>query len=297
MAPRQQQCNTSEQIYITSNVNTNFVSDDFNKESDRLTTFDYCSNTIVFNLRRKFAIQGLYFLNERDQVKCHFCHIVLEKWQTNDDPLADHLKFSPRCSLLNRQPTDNVPLIAGELEQELPPVSYDVCGVDYNGNSRYSYPEYYLDIQRMQTFETWPTSMKQTPFDLVQCGFFYTGMADRVICFCCGLGLGNWEETDTPLAEHVNNNTNCEYLRSTFNEDLIYDALHPIVKKQPIEDSEELNGDDNEDSEKLCKICFDNPSNVAFVPCGHVFCQNCTMFMKNCAVCRANITKRLKLYF
>lgn len=49
--------------------------------------------------------------------------------------------------------------------------------------------------------------------------------------------------------------------------------------------------------EYCCKICMDNPIEVASQPCGHLFCKSC--FEKSnghCFTCRTPISKILNIY-
>ena len=53
-----------------------------------------------------------------------------------------------------------------------------------------------------------------------------------------------------------------------------------------------------EDSQ-LCKICMENEISFVFIPCGHLItCENCALSenLKNCPMCRKQITTRLKTY-
>ena len=46
----------------------------------------------------------------------------------------------------------------------------------------------------------------------------------------------------------------------------------------------------------LCHICYVNERNFVFVPCGHIFCKTCSNKMVRCAICKANITKNIKVF-
>ncbi|CAC5406544.1 BIRC7_8 [Mytilus coruscus] len=59
---------------------------------------------------------------------------------------------------------------------------------------------YYID--REQTFENWPRQIVQKPQHLIQNGFFYTGIGDRVTCFYCGVTVKQWEASDCVETEH-----------------------------------------------------------------------------------------------
>ncbi|XP_052061030.1 uncharacterized protein LOC127701244 [Mytilus californianus] len=65
------------------------------------------------------------------------------------------------------------------------------------------YPKYAIKTTRFSSFTNWPLYMSQTPEDLVNAGFFYTGTEDHCRCFFCGGGLRRWEEEDLPWTEHA----------------------------------------------------------------------------------------------
>ena len=50
----------------------------------------------------------------------------------------------------------------------------------------------------------------------------------------------------------------------------------------------------------MCKICFVNKANMAFVPCGHMsICEGCAEFLPNknkCIICRGRATTIQKIF-
>lgn len=61
------------------------------------------------------AKTGLYFTGISDRVACVFCNLRLHEWNSTDNPVLDHFKYSPHCPLLqNPQITYNVPDDDGE---------------------------------------------------------------------------------------------------------------------------------------------------------------------------------------
>jgi len=46
-----------------------------------------------------------------------------------------------------------------------------------------------------------------------------------------------------------------------------------------------------------CSICMNNKINVALVPCGHTYCDDCICTSSFCYKCRSPIISRIKLYF
>merc|ERR1712242_643286 len=61
--------------------------------------------------------------------------------------------------------------------------------------------------------------------------------------------------------------------------------------KSPEEELQQLKG------QRLCKVCFVEERNVAFLPCGHLICcVNCVPSLKDCPYCRQPITGTLKTF-
>lgn len=49
--------------------------------------------------------------------------------------------------------------------------------------------------------------------------------------------------------------------------------------------------------EPLCCVCMTEPVIMAFAPCGHTFCTNCSKRTYSCHVCRQVVVSRIKLFF
>ena len=71
--------------------------------------------------------------------------------------------------------------------------------------------EYYEN--RLRTFDTYPPQMVPDKYELAKSGFYYTGLADKVICFRCDIKLKDWEKNDNAMNEHEKWSPNCEYLK------------------------------------------------------------------------------------
>ena len=49
---------------------------------------------------------------------------------------------------------------------------------------------------------------------------------------------------------------------------------------------------------KLCQVCMESDACIVFIPCGHLMsCVNCSIELKECAVCRKPITSTVRTYF
>jgi E3 ubiquitin-protein ligase XIAP len=98
-----------------------------NVEMNRLRTFDHWN--VSFIDKHQLALLGFYYLGVSDMVKCYFCGVEIGLWETGDDILTDHMKWSPSCSLIRGHETDNVPLDQDLLNQTLQPIPPDVYGM------------------------------------------------------------------------------------------------------------------------------------------------------------------------
>ena len=48
----------------------------------------------------------------------------------------------------------------------------------------------------------------------------------------------------------------------------------------------------------ICKVCYENPLEVIFLPCKHVCCcKECSDKVSNCPMCRTRIRAKLPLFF
>ena len=79
----------------------------------------------------------------------------------------------------------------------------------------YSKPALMLCEDRLQTYEHWSKQIKPEKWSLAKAGFFYTGTADKVTCFACGVNIMSWEEKDDPREEHEKWSPSCIYLKMT----------------------------------------------------------------------------------
>lgn len=282
----------------TSNSNGTTV--DYNKEQDRLETFNDWTNTFID--KNILAKVGFYFLKIEDKVRCHFCKIIVKKWINGDNPVEEHMKWSSSCPLMRRRTTRNIPLNAEELDAILPPEFSDVCGHDpeNNNNEEIKYPEYRYEIQRLDSFNSWPLALKQRPTDFVESGLFYTGNGDRVVCFSCGLGLKNWDPDDIPIIEHAKYTLSCQYLDHLKGEQFVPNVKRDFAQKEAAVTSASTSTielEENIDTKNKCVVCYENDKEFVFIPCGHLAtCAKCSFSMELCPICRTVITRKQRVY-
>ncbi|CAG5129521.1 unnamed protein product [Candidula unifasciata] len=79
--------------------------------------------------------------------------------------------------------------------------------------SSVSYPHFSTRQARIATFASWSPAHSHRPDDFADLGFFFTGNADCVRCFCCGLGLKYWRPTDDIAYQHSRLRPSCAFNR------------------------------------------------------------------------------------
>ncbi|XP_067652461.1 baculoviral IAP repeat-containing protein 7-B-like [Haliotis asinina] len=68
---------------------------------------------------------------------------------------------------------------------------------------------------RMASFQDWPEQLVQKGSQLARRGFFYSGVADKVVCAWCGLRLWKWSAEDDIDFEHNRFSPSCAFLKIT----------------------------------------------------------------------------------
>ncbi|XP_039967145.1 death-associated inhibitor of apoptosis 1 [Bactrocera tryoni] len=119
--------NKTNEVYLPQWKCEQFTMDEkYQREDERLNSFE--NWPLEWLNKRELAQIGLVYTGEDDKVKCYFCEVEIGRWERDDQPINEHLRFSPNCPLLRRRTTNNVPISNDTLSRVLPPVSYDVCG-------------------------------------------------------------------------------------------------------------------------------------------------------------------------
>jgi hypothetical protein len=70
-----------------------------------------------------------------------------------------------------------------------------------------------IDRSRTYTFLNWP-SITPSAQEMALAGWWYTNIADRVICIHCDTMFHNWSETDRPYEIHRLKSPRCLYVRT-----------------------------------------------------------------------------------
>lgn len=69
------------------------------------------------------------------------------------------------------------------------------------------------EMLRFATFQNYPEQDKPFRIRFAQAGFYYAANKDEVVCYCCRKRLGQWSETDDPMAVHLKMSPTCRFLK------------------------------------------------------------------------------------
>ncbi|XP_052088202.1 baculoviral IAP repeat-containing protein 7-A-like [Mytilus californianus] len=192
---------------------------------------------------------GFFSLGDGLKLQCHSCGIRtdLREWSTTDRALDKHASLNPECEFLNSfgyfnslttcthgtknvkqenardDVTDSLRFSKDlKILNEVPisHTSKNSCLQPPKGVI-FKYQSYSDQDVRMESFNKWSFGKKQNPKALSVSGYFYTGEGDIVRCFCCDLGLAEWDESDDPWTEHARHSPKCWFLLHEKGKDFI----------------------------------------------------------------------------
>ncbi|XP_072467358.1 baculoviral IAP repeat-containing protein 2-like isoform X3 [Notamacropus eugenii] len=70
------------------------------------------------------------------------------------------------------------------------------------------------ELYRMSTYSAFPVNVPVSERSLARAGFYYTGVNDKVKCFCCGLMLDNWKQGDNAIDKHKQLYPSCAFIQN-----------------------------------------------------------------------------------
>uniref|UniRef100_A0A8C2QP19 RING-type E3 ubiquitin transferase n=1 Tax=Cricetulus griseus TaxID=10029 RepID=A0A8C2QP19_CRIGR len=80
--------------------------------------------------------------------------------------------------------------------------------------------DFSCELYRMSTYSAFPTGVPVSERSLARAGFYYTGVNDKVKCFCCGLMLDNWKQGDSPVEKHRQLYPSCSFVHTLLSANL-----------------------------------------------------------------------------
>ncbi|MCK5894593.1 MAG: hypothetical protein KAG53_09370 [Endozoicomonadaceae bacterium] len=148
---------------------------------------------------KEMAEAGWCFTGCDDTTFCFHCNGIAKDWEVYHDPLKRHKKLYPECKFL-----------VGKISSK--------DSIKDGGNSKSKtkdnlvYPDYQNIHIRTSSYQGWPGYVSQTPKEMAEAGWFYTGYSDVTKCFQCGGTAKQWDLYTNPLKRHKELYPECKFL-------------------------------------------------------------------------------------
>jgi hypothetical protein len=149
----------------------------------------------------ELAQAGLYYEpheSNPDNTNCFLCHVSIDGWEEDDNPLVEHLKHSPRCGWA----------IVISIQQH----ASDATQIEDPTSERIA------DARRATFGSSWPHDGKRgwlcQSEKMVTSGWYFCPTEeseDLASCAYCKLSLDGWEPKDDPYEEHYRRSANCPF--------------------------------------------------------------------------------------
>ncbi|CAF3870910.1 unnamed protein product [Rotaria magnacalcarata] len=196
----------------------------------RLATFrTWKTNTQCIVSPAVLTKVGFAYTGKGDKVRCEACGLEIDNWKPGMDPKQEHIMQKPECPFVLDQhelfsKTDQpISFMKPAINQTNVKNSdyrgfMDHGGGDSNNKSRenlfiFSLSTEILDKTRTYTLSNWP-SITPSAQEMSYAGWWYTNIADRVICIHCDVMFHNWNESDRPYEIHRLKSPHCFFVRT-----------------------------------------------------------------------------------
>lgn len=222
-----------------------------NRRRSFIVSWPHCEQTEKTELMIK---HGFFFTGKDDLIRCYECGIGLKDWSESDDPLCEHVRYSPDCKfLIDTIPPTELERIKASLmpnnvvsshESRIPEQAGLMAGAEDGATTdevvlsvEPRNPQYRKGSVRISSFSKWPRDLTQTPEELADAGFFYTGYNDIVRCYVCDGGLQKWSPEDNAWVEHARWFPHCAYVRQRKGQDFI-ELVRLSAEQQAFEETQ-----------------------------------------------------------
>ncbi|CAF2630353.1 unnamed protein product [Rotaria sp. Silwood2] len=213
------------------------------EDSQSLTTIINRIQTLVKSIKRPgvhtvsymFAV-GFEYTGNGDTARCKDCGLEVSNWTLDMNPFTIHSKRQPDCPFVRSLlPTSSSDVSASFTSPTIPTQNASISTAEENTSQRQKIEP--MDFQsvsntlietnslqqvRRRTFSHWPHRTVPSSAQMIEAGFFYCNVCDRVICIYCNLVSQQWTPyTDDPCELHRTLSPNCIYVRTRL--------MHPIA--------------------------------------------------------------------
>jgi hypothetical protein len=167
---------------------------------------------------------GFKYTGDGDTAKCDDCELEISNWTTDMNPFTIHSETRPRCSFirsLNLTESTSASSSATVIRHISTPNEHEnpsqhrAAGVNMVNLQNTLFEVNILQEVRRRTFSHWPHRTSPSAAQMIEAGFFYCNVGDRVICIYCNLICQQWTpHSDDPCEVHKTLSPNCIYVKS-----------------------------------------------------------------------------------
>ncbi|CAF0976949.1 unnamed protein product, partial [Rotaria sordida] len=199
----------------------------------RLATFrQWRTNTQSNVSPAVLAKVGFSYTGKGDKVQCDACGLEIDNWKTGMDPKQEHINRRPDCPFVLDQheifskndqsvsiiksPIARTHVANSDMRSYRDHGGGDIGDMNKKGVENpfvFSLSTETMDKARTYTLSNWP-SITPSAQEMTYAGWWYTNIADRVICIHCDAMFHNWNETDRPYEIHRLKSPQCFFVRS-----------------------------------------------------------------------------------
>ncbi|XP_046352667.2 E3 ubiquitin-protein ligase XIAP-like isoform X2 [Haliotis rufescens] len=186
-------------------------------ESHRLLTYPSPTHPRA----EEWAGSGFVYQRDGGVVRCVFCGLTTT--YDEGEPASLHQEKSKNCPLVKYLDVGNIPR---DLENKIRSQHLEQsCDNNFvSGDPMFKHPQFEETQGRLETFKYWSKQIRPTADQLCQAGFYFTGYADRVVCFACGCSLRNWDPEADPWVQHARHAPHCVYVKQQKGDNFVMDA-------------------------------------------------------------------------
>ncbi|KAK6165134.1 hypothetical protein SNE40_023585 [Patella caerulea] len=180
-------------------------------ESFRLLTFSDPTNPRSV----EWANDG-FMAHDGDQVRCVYCGECAALAETSS--VKDiHKRISPTgrycCPMVSGIDVGDVTRDLEKRVREKLINNNNIITSSHSTGYPVSQSQYKTNEERLNSFKYWPKRFFIKKDDLADAGFFYTGAGTKVVCFCCGVAIRDWEYEADPLQQHALVSPTCQFIQ------------------------------------------------------------------------------------
>ncbi|XP_050409800.1 uncharacterized protein LOC126824592 isoform X2 [Patella vulgata] len=198
-------------------------------ESFRILTFPNPQDAKA----EEWSVNGFVHIGNNN-VQCVYCAAVTS-YQEQLNIRDVHEKISPKgryyCPMVSGIDIGNV---SRKLEELVRKKLIDKNNRPKNMKNNFPvlHPQFRKTKERLASFEHWPKQYKPTKLQLVESGFFHTGVVTKVVCFCCGISVRDWEPAADTWQQHALISPTCSYIKLIKGEEFIQQmaAIQQLVE-------------------------------------------------------------------